>query len=105
MGKLVQRLGAIRGVRRIRLGSIEPVQIDESFREILDEPWLERHLHIALQHTSEQMLQLMRRRNNVKHDLELFTELNERGFALGTDFITGHPGESDAIWEEALHHA
>lgn len=101
LGKLVQRLGGIRGVRRIRLGSIEPVQIDESFREILDEPWLERHLHIALQHTSEQMLQLMRRRNNVKHDLELFTELNDRGFALGTDFITGHPGESDAIWEEA----
>ena len=101
LGRLVQRLGAIRGVRRIRLGSIEPVQIDESFREILDEPWLERHLHVALQHTSEEMLKLMRRRNNVNRDLELFTELSEKGFALGTDFITGHPGESEAIWEEA----
>ncbi len=101
LGKLVQRLGGIRGVRRIRLGSIEPVQIDESFREILDEPWLERHLHIALQHTSEKMLELMRRRNNVNRDLELFCELHEKGFALGTDFITGHPGESEAIWEEA----
>lgn len=101
LGKLVQQLGAIRGVRRIRLGSIEPVQIDESFREILSEPWLERHLHIALQHTSEQMLQLMRRRNNVKRDLELFEELSAKGFALGTDFITGHPGESEAIWQEA----
>lgn len=101
LGKLVQQLGAIRGVRRIRLGSIEPVQIDESFREILSEPWLERHLHVALQHTSERMLQLMRRRNNVKRDLELFQELSSKGFALGTDFITGHPGESEAIWEEA----
>lgn len=101
LGKLVQRLGSIRGVRRIRLGSIEPVQIDESFREILDEPWLERHLHIALQHTSETMLELMRRRNNVKRDLELFHELSAKGFALGTDFITGHPGESEAVWEEA----
>lgn len=101
LGKLVQRLGAIRGVRRIRLGSIEPVQIDESFREILGEPWLERHLHVALQHTSEKMLELMRRRNHVKRDLELFCELSEKGFALGTDFITGHPGESEAIWEEA----
>jgi MiaB-like tRNA modifying enzyme len=101
LGKLVQRLGAIRGVRRIRLGSIEPIQIDESFREILTEPWLERHLHIALQHTSEKMLELMRRRNNVKRDLELFQELSEKGFALGTDFITGHPGESEALWEEA----
>lgn len=101
LGKLVQRLGAIRGVRRIRLGSIEPIQIDESFKEILKEPWLEHHLHIALQHTSETMLQLMRRRNNVKRDLELFQELSEQGFALGTDFITGHPGESEAIWQEA----
>lgn len=103
LGKLVQRLGAIRGVRRIRLGSIEPVQIDASFREILDEPWLERHLHIALQHTSEKILELMRRRNHVKRDLELFQELSAKGFALGTDFITGHPGESEAIWEEAYN--
>ncbi|WP_263832949.1 tRNA (N(6)-L-threonylcarbamoyladenosine(37)-C(2))-methylthiotransferase MtaB [Sulfurospirillum oryzae] len=101
LGKLVQQLGSIRGVRRIRLGSIEPVQIDESFREILSEPWLERHLHVALQHTSERMLELMRRRNNVKRDLELFQELSEKGFALGTDYITGHPGESEAIWQEA----
>lgn len=101
LGRLVQRLGAIRGVRRIRLGSIEPVQIDESFREILSEPWLERHLHVALQHTSKTMLELMRRRNHVERDLELFLELSEKGFALGTDFITGHPGESEAIWEEA----
>ncbi|MDD3343501.1 MAG: tRNA (N(6)-L-threonylcarbamoyladenosine(37)-C(2))-methylthiotransferase MtaB [Sulfurospirillaceae bacterium] len=101
LGKLVQKIGAIRGVRRVRLGSIEPVQIDESFREILDEPWLERHLHIALQHTSEKMLEIMRRRNHVKQDLELFHELASHGFAIGTDFITGHPGESEAIWEEA----
>ena len=102
LGKLVQKLSQVRGVRRIRLGSIEPIQIDESFREILDEPWLERHLHLALQHTSETMLQLMRRRNNVSRDLELFTELSEKGFALGTDFITGHPGETPALWEEAV---
>lgn len=101
LGKLVQKIGALKGVRRIRLGSIEPVQIDESFREILSEPWLEKHLHVALQHTSQKMLSLMKRRNHVLRDLELFNELHERGFALGTDFITGHPGESEAIWEEA----
>lgn len=101
LGKLVQKIGALKGVRRVRLGSIEPVQIDESFREILAEPWLERHLHIALQHTSQKMLAIMKRRNHVKRDLELFQELSEKGFALGTDFITGHPGESEAIWDEA----
>ena len=102
LGALLQKLGSIRGIRRIRLGSIEPSQIDESFREILSEPWLERHLHIALQHTSQKMLSIMRRRNSALKDLELFCELAERGFALGTDFIVAHPGESEELWLEAV---
>ncbi|WP_024955905.1 tRNA (N(6)-L-threonylcarbamoyladenosine(37)-C(2))-methylthiotransferase MtaB [Sulfurospirillum arcachonense] len=101
LGSLVKKIATIRGVRRIRLGSIEPIQVDESFREILTEPWLERHLHLALQHTSEEMLKIMRRRNNVKKDMELFEELHSLRYALGTDFITGHPGESDKVWDEA----
>ena len=102
LGKLLANLGKISGIRRIRLGSIEPSQIDESFREILKEEWLERHLHIALQHTSQAMLKIMRRRNNAFSDLELFNELSSLGFALGTDYIVGHPGESEEIWEEAV---
>lgn len=102
LGALLQKLGVIRGIRRIRLGSIEPSQIDASFREILSEPWLERHLHIALQHTSQKMLSIMRRRNSALRDLELFCELAERGFALGTDFIVAHPGESEELWSEAV---
>jgi len=101
LGNLLKRISQIRGVRRIRLGSIEPIQIDESFREILGESWMEKHLHLALQHTSEEMLRIMRRRNNVKRDLELFSELSSYGYALGTDFITGHPGESEELWSEA----
>ncbi|WP_107824332.1 tRNA (N(6)-L-threonylcarbamoyladenosine(37)-C(2))-methylthiotransferase MtaB [Campylobacter concisus] len=102
LGKLLANLGKISGIRRIRLGSIEPSQIDESFREILKEEWLERHLHIALQHTSQAMLKIMRRRNDAFSDLELFNELSSLGFALGTDYIVGHPGESEEIWAEAL---
>ena len=101
---LLKKMSMIRGVRRIRLGSLEPVQITDAFKEILDEPWLERHLHIALQHTSKAMLKLMNRRNRFDEDLELFTALAEKGFALGTDFIVGHPGETLERWEEAWRH-
>lgn len=101
LAQLLQKIGAISGIKRIRLGSLEPVQIDEAFFEILDEPWMERHLHIALQHTSKRMLQIMRRRNNLNRDIELFSKLASRGFALGSDFIVGHPGESEEIFEEA----
>ncbi len=102
IAELMKKMSLIRGVRRIRVGSLEPIQINESFREILDEPWLERHLHVAIQHSSDAMLRIMNRRNRFANDVELFGILNSKGFALGTDFIVGHPGESDAIWEEAM---
>ncbi len=103
IAKLMQKMSQIRGVRRIRLGSVEPIQITDEFKEILDEPWLEKHLHIALQHTAPAMLKLMNRRNLYKQDRELFEFLAQKGFAIGTDFITGHPGETQALWEEAMH--
>lgn len=99
---LMKRISQVRGVRRIRLGSVEPIQITDEFKEILNEPWLERHLHIALQHTSPQMLKFMNRRNVYKQDRELFELLSSKGFAIGTDFITGHPGESKELWDEAM---
>lgn len=102
IAKLLKKISKIGGVKRIRLGSLEPVQIDDEFKEILDESWLERHLHIALQHTSQEMLRIMRRRSFLKDDLDLFELIAQKGFSLGTDFITGHPGESEQIWEEAL---
>lgn len=102
LGRLLQLIGKIDGIKRIRLGSLEPAQIDESFKEILNETWLERHLHIALQHTHEKMLRIMRRRSHTENDLALFNELSKKGFALGTDFIVAHPGESEEIWKSAL---
>ena len=99
---LMKKIAQIRGVRRIRLGSVEPIQISDEFKEILDEPWMERHMHIALQHTSPKMLKLMNRRNVYKQDRELFEFLAQKGYAIGTDFITGFPGESEALWEEAV---
>jgi MiaB/RimO family radical SAM methylthiotransferase len=102
IAELMKKMSLIRGVRRIRVGSLEPIQINESFREILDEPWLERHLHIAIQHSSDEMLRIMNRRNRHKTDVELFGMLHDKGFALGTDFIVGHPGETDVLWEEGM---
>jgi len=102
MAKLLKKLSQIRGVRRIRLGSIEPIQIDDEFMELLSEPWMAKHLHIALQHTSDKMLELMNRRNKFATDMELFQKLANKGYALGTDFIVGHPGEEQKEWDEAI---
>jgi len=102
MAKLLKKISMIRGVRRIRIGSLEPIQIDDEFMELLNEPWMAKHLHIALQHTSDKMLELMNRRNSYNNDFELFNKIADRGYALGTDFIVGHPGEDDKEWKEAI---
>ncbi len=107
LAKLLKKISQIQGVRRIRMGSIEPIQINDEFKELINEPWMAKHLHIALQHTSKDMLKIMNRRNKVLDDLELFEFLSSNGYALGTDYIVGHPGETDELWAEAmsnLHH-
>ena len=102
IAKLIQEISQIRGVRRIRIGSLEPGQINDEFFELLKEPFMAKHLHIALQHTADKMLLFMNRRNNYKDDLKLFEKISNYGYALGTDFIVGHPGESEEIWHEAI---
>jgi len=102
LAKLLKQIFNIKGVKRVRLGSLEPSQIDDEFLEILDNPILERHLHIALQYADDRMLRIMKRRNRVKSTLGLFEYLSQKGFALGTDYIVGHPGESDDIFQSGL---
>ncbi len=102
LAQLIKKISLINGVKRIRLGSVEPIQITDEFKEILEEPWMGKHLHIALQHTSSDMLKIMNRRNTVDKDLKLFESLASKGYALGTDYIVGHPGETDKIWNDAM---
>jgi len=103
IARLIKEISKVRGVRRIRIGSLEPIQITDEFLELLDEPFMAKHLHIALQHTSDKMLMYMNRRNSYKNDLKLFEKIASKGYAIGTDFIVGHPGESQEIWKEAIN--
>ncbi len=102
LSTLIAQIAQIKGVKRIRIGSLEPSQIDFAFKELLDEPFMARHLHIALQHTSNTMLEIMKRKNRFESDRDLFEEIAQKGYALGTDYIIGHPGEDDAIFNEGL---
>jgi threonylcarbamoyladenosine tRNA methylthiotransferase MtaB len=100
--KLIRKISDIKGVKRIRLGSVEPSQIDEPFLEMASEPFFAKHLHIAIQHSHDAMLEAMKRHNRFGDDLKLFERLSEKGFAIGTDYIVGFPGEDDHIWQEAF---
>lgn len=101
LSDLVEKILPIDGVKRLRLGSMEPSQVDDRLIELLSSPKAAKHLHIALQHTSDLMLEKMNRRNRFKTDLILLNKLCDLGFALGTDYILGFPEESDEIYSEA----
>jgi len=102
IAKLIKKISNIRGVRRVRVGSLEPIQIDDELKELLKEPFMAKHLHIALQHTSDKMLEVMSRRNSFREDKKLLEEISSFGFAIGTDFIVGHPKEDEKSWAEAV---
>lgn len=100
---LLNELIKLNDLKRIRIGSLESSQINNNFLDMLDSPKIERHLHIALQHTNNKMLEIMRRINRVESDMKLLEYLSSKGFAIGSDFIVGHPGESEEIWQNALN--
>lgn len=105
ISKLIKEISKIQGIKRIRVGSLEPSQIDSEFLELLDSDFMEKHLHIALQYTQNDMLSRMNRHNRFDTDFLLLEKIAKKGFALGTDFIIGHPGENEKIWEEAFENA
>lgn len=102
IAQLIKKIAIIRGVRRIRVGSLEPIQINSEFKELLREPFMAKHLHIALQHTDDKMLEVMNRRNRYASDRDLLDEIASQGYAIGTDFIVGHPHETQERWENAM---
>lgn len=103
LSKLIIDISNIRGIKRIRLGSLEPSQIKDDFLELLDSSFLAKQLHIALQYTQDDILKSMNRINRFSKDLELFSKIADKGFALGTDFIVGYPLENDEIFKVALN--
>ncbi len=91
-------------VRRLRLSSIEPWDLDPDCLRLWEDPRLCRHLHLPLQSGCDATLQRMGR----SYTADQFAALVEaaRGaipdVALTTDVIVGFPGESEAEFRESL---
>ena len=96
---------ALGGLSRLRLGSLESVELsDELFALLRDEPRLAKHLHLPLQAGSDAILHAMNRH----YDTATFARLLENvrrnipDVSITTDVIVGFPGETDALFEESL---
>lgn len=92
-------------IARIRLGSIESVELSSELVNMLaSEPRLCPHLHLPLQSGSEQVLQMMHRHYHLMDYFHLVEQLRKKipDLALTTDLIVGFPGETDELFEETL---
>ncbi len=93
------------GIRRVRLGSLEPVIATEEFaRELAKIPRLCPQFHLSLQSGSARVLKSMRRRYTPKEYLSAARRLQAAfpGCALTTDVICGFPGETEEEFQQTL---
>jgi threonylcarbamoyladenosine tRNA methylthiotransferase MtaB len=91
-------------IPRLRLGSLEPWGLRESFWALFDNPRLMPHLHLPLQSGSDRMLRLMARRCTADAYRALIHRARRdiADFLPTTDIIVGFPGETEADWEQTL---
>jgi threonylcarbamoyladenosine tRNA methylthiotransferase MtaB len=99
--RLVREAGAVSGLARLRLSSIEVNHVDSELVSALeDTPAVGRHLHVPLQSGDDGVLQAMRRRYSVSTWLRRLEPL--AGFNLTTDVIVGFPAEDEPAFTRTL---
>ncbi|MBO5488876.1 MAG: tRNA (N(6)-L-threonylcarbamoyladenosine(37)-C(2))-methylthiotransferase MtaB [Eubacterium sp.] len=99
---LIRETAAVPGIRRVRLGSLEPRIITGEFlRELADIPEFCPHFHLSLQSGCETVLKRMNRHytpEEYREKVEMIREVFEHP-AVTTDVIVGFPGETDEEFE------
>ncbi len=103
---LFRRLDRIPGDWRMRLSSVEMVEVNDDFiRAARDCEHLCPQFHPALQSGSEAVLRRMKRRYRVSRFLERMEQIRDMlggDPALTTDVIVGFPGETEQEFEETM---
>jgi threonylcarbamoyladenosine tRNA methylthiotransferase MtaB len=99
--RLVRDVGAVPGVERLRLSSIEINHVDGELVSALREtPNVGKHLHVPLQSGDDGVLRDMARRYSSATYLRRLEQL--AGFNLTTDAIVGFPTETDRAFRNTL---
>jgi threonylcarbamoyladenosine tRNA methylthiotransferase MtaB len=101
LARLVRAVGAVDGLARLRLSSVEVNHVDAELEAALREtPVVARHLHVPLQSGDDDVLRAMGRRYDAATYLRRLARLSD--FNLTADVIIGFPGEDDAAFANTL---
>lgn len=103
---LIEALDQVPGIERYRISSIEPnLLTDEVIQFCAQSRAFMPHFHVPLQSGSDEVLRLMHRRYDTalfEHKMLRIRELMPDAF-IGVDVIVGMRGETDTLFQEALH--
>lgn len=105
LADLVRRVADVRGVRWVRLFYLYPETIDEGLIDLLaNHPRVVPYVDMPLQHAADAMLKRMRRGHGKDRQKRVVERLRTAipGLTFRTAFIVGHPGETDAEFEELV---
>jgi threonylcarbamoyladenosine tRNA methylthiotransferase MtaB len=100
---VIHNIAAIDGIKRIRLGSLEPTFLtDEVVNSISTAEKLCRHFHMSLQSGSASVLKRMNRAYTPEVYFKIIDKIRSffSDVAISTDIITGFPGETDEEFRE-----
>ena len=106
LGQAIRRLLAqVPELPRLRLSSLDPVEIDEDLiRLVAEEPRLMPHFHLSIQAGDDTILKRMKRRHLRADVIALANRLRSLrpDLALGADIIAGFPTETEEMFEQSL---
>jgi len=105
LGRLLRELAAIPGLARLRYTTSHPRDMDDDLLAAhADVPAVMPFLHLPVQSGSDRMLASMNRKHTAADYLDIVARLRKArpDIALSSDFIVGHPGETEADFEATL---
>ena len=100
--ELLEKINEIEGIKRIRLGSLEPKIITEEFMQRLSKLGkMCHHFHLSLQSGCDETLKRMNRKYTTVEVKEIIERLRRyyNDVMLTTDIIVGFPGETEEEFE------
>ena len=106
LGNILRRLLNFQPkLRRLRLSSIDPAEIDDDLMDLLlKEKRILPHLHLSLQSGDNLILKRMKRRHNREEVIKLCHDLRlvRSDFTFGADIIVGFPTETNQMFKNTL---
>ena len=104
---LLRRFLEFEGEYRIRIGMMNPNNLDrilDDLMDVMEDERVYRFLHIPVQSGSNSVLEKMRRHYTVDRFMGIVNRLRERypDISIATDLITGFPGETERDHEKSI---